>query len=71
MNRKDGERKYINPSKPFLLIYESAEDGVRAEWFETETDLLECAREVTEYGDRIINAVEVEGIRNVLTQGHD
>ena len=32
---------YVKPEKPFLLIYESREDGVSVAWLETEEDLTD------------------------------
>ena len=53
------------PEKPFLLIYESKEDGVSVAWFHTEEDLMECVDEVKRYGSTIIDAIEIGSCRDI------
>ena len=56
---------FVQPEKPFLLIYESREDGVSVTWFHTEEDLMECVDEVKRYGSIIIDAIEIGSCRDI------
>lgn len=61
----DGREPFVQPEKPFLLIYESREDGVSVAWFHTEEDLMECVDEVKRYGSTIIDAIEIGSCRDI------
>lgn len=61
----DGGEPFVQPEKPFLLIYESREDGVSVAWFYTEEDLMECVDEVKSYGCSIVDAIEIGSYRNI------
>lgn len=61
----DGKDLFLKPEKPFLLIYESKEDGTSVAWMETEEDLLEVIEEVKGYGCEIIDAFEIGSCRDV------
>lgn len=61
----DGREPFVQPEKPFLLIYESREDGVSVAWFHTEEDLMECVDEVKSYGCSIVDAIEIGSYRNI------
>ena len=61
----DGGEPFVQPEKPFLLIYESREDGVSVAWFHTEEDLTECVDEVKSYGCSIVDAIEIGSYRNI------
>lgn len=61
----DGGEPFAQPEKPFLLIYESGEDGVSVAWFHTEEDLMECINEVKRYGCSIIDAIEIGSCRDI------
>lgn len=61
----DGGEPFVQPEKPFLLIYESREDGVSVAWFHTEEDLMECVDEVKSYGYSIVDAIEIGSYRNI------
>lgn len=56
---------YVKPEKPFLLIYESREDGVSVAWLETEEDLTDVIEEVKSYGCTIIDAIEIGSYRDI------
>ena len=56
---------YVKPEKPFLLIYESREDGVSVAWLETEEDLTDVIDEVKSYGWTIIDAIEIGSYRDI------
>lgn len=53
------------PEKPFLLIYETEEDGINVAWFHTEEDLMECVDEVKSYGCQSINAIKIGSYRDI------
>lgn len=61
----DGGKPFVQPEKPFLLIYESEEDGVSVAWFHTEEDLMKCVDEVKRYGSTIIDAIEIGSCRDI------
>lgn len=61
----DGGEPFVQPEKPFLLIYESREDGVSVAWFHTEEDLMECVDEVKSYGCSIVDAIEIGSYKNI------
>lgn len=61
----DGGEPFVQPEKPYLLIYESREDGVSVAWFYTEEDLMECVDEVKSYGCSIVDAIEIGSYRNI------
>lgn len=60
----DGE-PFVQPEKPFLLIYESREDGVGVAWFSDEEDLRECVEEIRGYGCEVIDAIEIGNYRDI------
>lgn len=61
----DGGEPFVQPEKPFMLIYESREDGVSVAWFHTEEDLMECVDEVKRYGCSIVDAIEIGSCREI------
>ena len=61
----DGGELFVQPEKPFMLIYESREDGVSVAWFTSEEDLRECIAEVQIYGCEIIDAIEIGSCRDI------
>lgn len=61
----DGGEAFIQPERPFLLIYESEEDGLSVVWMEDEEKLLEVIKEVKGYGCNIIDAIEIESYREI------
>ena len=61
----DGGEPFVQPEKPFLLIYESREDRVSVAWFHTEEDLMECVDEVKSYGCSIVDALEIGSCREI------
>ena len=61
----DGGEPFVQSEKPFLLIYESREDGVSVALFYTEEDLMECVDEVKSYGCSIVDAIEIGSYRNI------
>lgn len=59
---------FIKPVKPFLLITEDNEGVVSYSWLSSEEELIESAQERLEYGEMIINAIEVNGQRDIEIQ---
>lgn len=64
----DGGEPFVQPEKPFLLIYESREDEVSVAWFYTEDDLMECVDEVKRYGCSIVDAIEIGSYRDIVVE---
>ena len=61
----DGGEPFVQPEKPFLLIYESREDGLSVAWFASEEELHECITEIKIYGCEIIDAIEISSCRDI------
>lgn len=61
----DGGEPFVQPERPFMLIYEDKEDALSISWLETEEDLLAVVEEVKGYGCRIIDAIEIASYRDV------
>lgn len=51
--------------RPFLLLSQDKEGNVSYSWLETEEELQEIASELKEYGDKIIDAIEIDSCRTV------
>ena len=61
----DGGEPFLQPEKPFMLIYEDEDDVLSIAWLETEDDLLEVVEEVKGYGCKIVEAIEIGSCRDV------
>lgn len=59
----DGGKPFLQPEKPFMLVYESEKDGMSIAWLETEEDMMETIEEVKSFGDKIIDAIEIGSFR--------
>lgn len=59
----DGGKPFLQPEKPFMLVYESEKDGLSIAWLETEEDMNEIIKEVKSYGSTIIDAIEIGSYR--------
>lgn len=59
----DGGKPFLQPEKPFMLVYESEKDGLSIAWLETEEDMIETIEEVKSYGSTIVDAIEIESYR--------
>ena len=42
----DGGKPFLQPEKPFMLVYESKKDGLSIAWLETEEDMQEYMKEI-------------------------
>ena len=56
---------FTRPERPFLLLSQDNEGNVSYSWLETEEELQEVASELKEYGDKIIDAIEIGSCRTV------
>lgn len=63
----DGGEPFVQPERPFLLIYNDEEDGVNYSWLESEEDLIELVKEVKSYDCEIIDAIEIGRYREINT----
>lgn len=59
----DGGNPFLQPEKPFMLVYESEKDGLSIAWLETEEDMMETIEEVKSYGSTIVDAIEIGSYR--------
>lgn len=64
----DGEKPFLQPKKPFMLVYESEKDGLSIAWLETEEDMMETIEEVKSYGSTIVDAIEIGSYREFNDQ---
>ena len=62
----DEGKPFLQPEKPFLLIYRDADDVISFAWLEDEDDIKEVAKEVESYGCEIIDAIEIGSCRDVI-----
>ena len=61
------DNMFLKPERPFLLIYESEQDGVSYSWLEDEDELKDVIKEVKSYGCTIVDAIEIGSYREVNT----
>ncbi len=61
----DGGKPFLQPEKPFMLVYESEKDGLSIAWLETEEDMMETIEEVKSYGSTIVDAIEIGSCREI------
>lgn len=59
------ENIYTKPVHPFLLIFEDMEHYVNYNWFKTEEELLEVAKEISDSSGKIIDSIEIGSSREV------
>lgn len=64
----DGGKPFVEPEKPFMLVYESEENGLSIAWLETEEDMIETINEVKLYGCMIIVAIEIGSYRDIIVE---
>lgn len=62
----NNEELFVKPEKPFLLVYESEEDGISVAWMETEEDMIDVINEVKSYGCSIMYAIEIGSCRDFI-----
>ena len=61
----DGGKPFLQPEKPFMLVYESEKDGLSIAWLEPEEDMMETIEEVKSYGSTIVDAIEIGSCREI------
>lgn len=61
------DNMFLKPERPFLLIYESEQDGVSYSWLEDEDELKDVIKEVKSYGCTIVDAIEIGSYRKINT----
>jgi DNA-binding HxlR family transcriptional regulator len=61
------DNMFLKPERPFLLIYESEQDGVSYSWLEDEDELKDVIKEVKSYGCTIVDAIEIGSYREINT----
>jgi hypothetical protein len=61
----DDGKPFLQPEKPFMLVYESEKDGLSIAWLETEEDMMETIEEVKSYGSTIVDAIEIGSCREI------
>lgn len=61
----DGGKPFLQPEKPFMLVYESEKDGLSIAWLETEEDMMETIEKVKSYGSTIVDAIEIGSCREI------
>lgn len=59
------DKIFTRPDRPFLLLTEDDEHVVSCYWLESEEELQEVASERREYGEKIIDAIEISSCRDV------
>lgn len=64
----DGGESFIQPERPFLLIYKDKEGLISYSWLEDEGELQEVVKEVKSYGCDIIDAIEIGSCRDVVLE---
>ncbi|RHP33019.1 hypothetical protein DWZ61_04795 [Clostridium sp. AF34-10BH] len=64
----NNEELFVKPEKPFLLVYESEEDGISVAWMETEKDMIDVINEVKSYGCSIMYAIEIGSCRDFICE---
>lgn len=64
----DGGEPFLQPERPFLLIYEDENEAVSFSFLETEDDIVEVIKEVKSYGCKILQAIEIGSCRDVVIE---
>ena len=64
MEKYDKYNMFLQPERPFLLIY-TDNDTVSYAWLETEEELKEVIAEVISYGCEIQDAIEIGSCREI------
>lgn len=62
----DGGEPFLQPERPFLLIYEDENEDVSFSFLQTEEDIIEVIKEVKSYGCKILQAIEIGSCRDVV-----
>lgn len=61
----DGGELFVQPEKPFLLIYENYDLDLRVIWFETEENLIDQIIKIKANDCKIVCAIEIGSCRDI------
>lgn len=61
----DGGEPFVQPEKPFLLIYENYDLDLRVIWFETEENLIDQIIQIKANDCKIVCAIEIGSCRDI------
>lgn len=61
----DGGEPFIQPERPFLLIYTDKSGMVSYSWLSTEEELMDVINEVKGYGCIIQDAIQIGSVRDI------
>ena len=64
----DGGEPFLQPEKPFMLIYLDKQNNMQIAWLETEEDMKETAKKIQYYGCVIQDAIEIASCRDVILE---
>lgn len=59
------DKIFTKPDRPFLLLTRDDEDNESCYWLESEDELQEVASERKEYGEKIVDAIEIGSCREI------
>lgn len=60
------DKIFTKPERPFLLLSQDEDGIISYSWLESEDELQEVAKELLEYSNRIIDAIEIGSAREVV-----
>ena len=61
----NGEKTFLQPERPFLLLTEDVEGSVSYYWWDNEENIRKDATERINRGEKIVTAIEISSCRNV------
>ena len=61
----DGREPFVQPERPFLLIYKNYDLDLRVIWFETEENLIDQIIKIKANGCKIVCAIEIGSCRDI------
>jgi hypothetical protein len=59
-------KMFLKPKNPFLLLSQDVDGEVNYSWLGSEEELQEVAKELLEYGNKVINAIEIGSSRDII-----
>lgn len=60
-----GDKLFLKPDYPFLLVYTNEDEQLSNAWLETEDELKRVIDEVKSYGCTIHDAIEIGSYRKI------
>lgn len=64
----DSRELFLQPEKPFMLIYTDKEGHLCIAWLESEYELLEAVKGIKYYGGIVREAIEIGSCRDVVLE---